>query len=114
MKMASWGYCVSVFDSSGVPASRPGDALLSLVFRVGPNANLSLGRRHPAVRYPALYRVLPWVCIKFVTIYFFLFWLRSVRWYVFDISIGVTEAAMISSGGDDIPIEVETRNQSRC
>ena len=26
MKMASWGYCVLVIDSSGEPASRPGDA----------------------------------------------------------------------------------------
>ena len=26
MKVASWGYCVLVFDSSGEPATHPGDA----------------------------------------------------------------------------------------
>ena len=26
MKVASWGYCVLVFDSSGEPAAHPGDA----------------------------------------------------------------------------------------
>ena len=25
MKMASWGYCVSVYDSAGEPAARPED-----------------------------------------------------------------------------------------
>ena len=32
---------------------------------------------------------------------------------MFDISIDVCEAALISSGGDDVPTEVETRCRSR-
>ena len=27
IKVASWGYCVLVFDSSGEPATRPGDTV---------------------------------------------------------------------------------------
>ena len=69
--------------------------------------------RHLVMRYPALYRVLPWVshqvCDKNST----LFWRRSRRWYLFDFLIGNSETAMISSDGDHIPTEVETRIQSR-
>ena len=31
MKVASWGYCVLVFDSSGEPAAHPGDASTAAV-----------------------------------------------------------------------------------
>ena len=30
MKMASWGYCVLVYDSVGEPAARPDDALVDV------------------------------------------------------------------------------------
>ena len=42
-----------------------------------------------------------------------MFWLRSGLWYLFGFSIGVSEPAMISSGGLDIPTEVETLSQTR-
>ena len=31
MKVASWGYCVLVFDSSGEPATHPGETVADVV-----------------------------------------------------------------------------------
>ena len=59
MKMASWGCCVLVFDSSGKPATPPRDAFAC--FPVIPEVTLRLGVRHPAIKYPALYRDFPCV-----------------------------------------------------
>ena len=49
-------------------------------------------------------------CIKFVTLFDIILALLGTIVYAF---IGVSEAATISFGSDDIPTEVETRSQSR-
>ena len=59
MKLASWGYCVSEFNSSGEPAAHPGDAFAFA--SVVPEVSFRLGVRHPVMKYPALERVFPWV-----------------------------------------------------
>ena len=42
MKVASWGYCVFVFDSSGDPATRPGDT--SAIVPDFPGSEFEVGR----------------------------------------------------------------------
>ena len=42
MKVASWGYCVLVFDSSGEPATRPGDTFA--VVSDFPGSEFEVGR----------------------------------------------------------------------
>ena len=111
MKVESRGYCVSVFDSSGSLLFTLDIHLFG--FRVVSEANLRLVMPHLALWYPALYRVLSWILHQVCDIFYFSFWIRSGRWYMFDFSKGVIEAAKISSGGDDIRTEVETRSRSR-
>ena len=41
-KVASWGYCVSVFDSSGEPATHPGDT--SAIVPDFPASEFEVGR----------------------------------------------------------------------
>ena len=42
MKVASWGYCVLVFDSSGEPATHPGDT--SAIVPDFPESEFEVGR----------------------------------------------------------------------
>ena len=56
MKIASWGYCILVFDSSREPAACPGGT-----FTVVPAVSLRWGGHHVAMTYPVLKKDLPWV-----------------------------------------------------
>ena len=44
MKVASWGYCVLVFDSSGDPATHPGDTVADVVVPDLSGSEFEVGR----------------------------------------------------------------------
>ena len=44
MKVASWGYCVLVFDSSREPATRPGDNVADVVVPDLSGSEFEVGR----------------------------------------------------------------------
>ena len=111
MKMASWGYCVLVFDSSGEPAALSGYSFACVAG--GSGSEFEVWRAKFCVEVPNLVQSPPMGFASSLLQYFILFWLRSGRWYMFDFPIGVSEAAMISSDGDEISIEVKTGSQSR-
>ena len=111
MKMASWGYCVLVYDSAGEPPARPDDAFADVPGCSG--SEFEVGRATSCDEVLSLEKKISHgLCIKFVTICHIvlaMFGTVEFSWYF----IGVSEAAMISSGCDDIPVEAETRSQVR-
>ena len=56
--MASWGFCLLVFDSSREPANRPEEMVCAVPGSVQPN--LYWGALRPMRRLLALRRVHPW------------------------------------------------------
>ena len=77
-----------------------------------PELKMKLGVRTLAMKYPALYTVLPYVVHQVrnkICIVLAIFMMLSYVWSFIDIR----EAAMISSGCDDIRTEAETRIQFR-
>ena len=71
MKMASWGYCVLVFGSSGEPADRHGDA-----FAVAPGCSGSefeVGRATSCGDLPSLEERSPMGCASSLWQYLTLF-----------------------------------------
>ena len=110
MKTASRGYCVLVFHSSGEPAAHPEDAFANVPGVSG--SELEVGSEtswwstHPCKESSH------GLCIKFLTMFHIvsaIFGTFACDWFC----LGVSEAAMTSSGWDDIPTEAETRSQFR-
>ena len=60
MKMASWGYCVLVYDSAGEPASRPDDAFAVVPGCCG--SEFEVGRATSCVDLSNLERKFPMSC----------------------------------------------------
>ena len=60
MKMASWCYCVFVFDFSGVPAARPGDAFT--VVPGGSGSEFEVGCATSCDEVPSLVKSPPMGC----------------------------------------------------
>ena len=60
MKMASWSYCVLVFDSSAEPAARPADAFA--VFPGCSGSEFEVGRTTSCDEKPSLKKRSPMCC----------------------------------------------------
>ena len=111
MKVASWGCCVLVFDSSGEPATHPGDA--SAVVPDFSGSEFEVGRISSCDEVATRDERSPMGCTsslyQFFHIILAVFGTTEYVWYF----IGVSEGAMMSSDCDDVPTEVETRSQCR-
>ena len=110
MKVASWGYCVLVFDPSGEPATHPGDASAVVVPDLS-GSEFEVGRLSSCDDVATRDERSPMGCTsswyQFFHTTLAMFGTTEYVWYF----IGVSECAMISSDCDDVPIEAETRSQ---
>ena len=79
--MASRGYCVSVFDSSGESAAHPGGAFAC--DPGGSGSEFAVGRATSCDEVPSLVQSPPMSCASSLTM-LILFWLCSGRWYKCD------------------------------
>ena len=100
-----------MFDSFGEPAAYAGDAFACVPG--GFWSEFEVARTTSCNEVPSLVQSPPMGSESSLWQIFLLFWLRSGRWFMFDFSIDVCEAASIYSGGDKISTEVETQSQSR-
>ena len=84
-----------------------------LLFWVVPEVTSMWDVQHLVMTYPVLKKDLPWVvhqvCGNISYCFLAMFGTVKSSWYF----IGVSEAAKISSGCDDLPVEAETRSDVR-
>ena len=84
MKVASWGYCVLVFDSSGEPATHPGDA--SAVVPDFSGSEFEVGRLSSCDDIATRDKRSPMGCTSSLYQFFHIIWQCSGQLIMFDIS----------------------------
>ena len=110
IKLASWGYCVLVYDSAGEPAARPDDTFAAVPDCSG--SEFEVTRATSCDDVPSLEKRSSMGYASSLTkshIVLAMFGTVENFWYF----ISISEAAMSLSDCDDIPTEAETRSQVR-
>ena len=111
MKMASWVFCVLVFDLSGECAALPGGVVVNVAGESG--SEFKVGHVKSCDEVPTVEQDPPmdfksglWQSVHCI-------WQSSGQWYICDESSGHAEAAVFLSGCGGISTEAETRSQTR-
>ena len=84
MKVASWGYCVLVFDSSGEPTTHPGDT--SAVVPDFSGSEFEVGHLSSCDDLATGDKRSPMGCTSSLYQLFYIIWQCSVQVIMFDIS----------------------------
>ena len=85
MKVASRGYCVLVFDSSGEPATHPGDASAVVVPDLS-GSEFEVGRSSSCDEVATRDERSPMGCISSLYQFFYIIWQCSGQLIVFGVS----------------------------